>query len=121
MRYLSLVFLVAVSSVFLMGGYGMCKNFEARTDMYKKGEVAVGFKKGVIKKDAEAVFKKYGLNNYQGDASINFGKRFFYESGEKYIVYVPKGEEIIWSQRLSKESEVYRAGSHPDYDKVQLD
>src|SRR3989344_2893046 len=67
----------------------------------EKGRIVVGFKKGISQTEAEALLRKNKLEFLKTD-NINQGQKFFYESGEKFIVAVPIGQEQLWIDMLGK-------------------
>lgn len=71
------------------------------------GKIVIGFKKGVSQLEAETLLKKYGLEFLRTN-DVNRGQKFFYETGEKFIVTVPAGEEQIWINKLGELPEVYK-------------
>jgi hypothetical protein len=81
------------------------KRAEGEDQRYVKGIIVVGFKKGVSRESAESVLKKYNIK-FENTPFPNQGKKFFYETGEKYSVQVPAGEEMRWIEKLEKEEKV---------------
>lgn len=84
------------------------------------GEIVVGFKKGIAAEEAEQLIKSYGLRFLKTD-DVNMGKKFFYETGERYIVYVPPGAEEEWLEKFKRSKIVVQVGCHPDSKKVFVD
>ena len=76
-------------------------------------EIAVGFEKGVSQKEAEDILVKYKIKFEKRD-DLNMGKHFFYTTGEKFLIKVPKGQEKIWIEKLSKEKAIKEVGIHRD-------
>jgi len=87
---------------------------------YVKGALVVGFKKGVSPARAENILKNYRLK-YERTNDVNMGKKFHYETGEKFLVVVPDGEEQIWLEKFKKIPEVKATGRYLDPDKVLVD
>lgn len=87
---------------------------------YVKGALVVGFKKGVTQARAEEILKNYSIK-YERTNDVNMGKRFYYETGEKFLVIVPEGEEQIRLEKFRKMQEVKAAGHYPDPDKILVD
>ena len=117
MRFMPLLIIIALV---ILGGYGMSANREFPVDIYKKGEIAIGFKKGISKEEAEIFLKAFNFK-FENTLQINLGKEFFYQSGEKYIVIVPIGEENMWAKRFTADDRVYQASLHPNDEKMLLD
>ncbi|MBI4396587.1 MAG: hypothetical protein HY548_05795 [Elusimicrobia bacterium] len=84
------------------------------------GEVVIGFRKGVSPADAVAVLSKFGLK-FAKTNNVNMGKVFFNETGERFIVKVPEGQEGKWIESLSKENGVYGAGPHYNPAVIHID
>ena len=87
---------------------------------YEKGILAVGFKKGVSQAIAEEILKSLNLK-YRRTKNLNMGKRFFYKTGEKFLVRVPDGEELIWLEKLNKIPEIEATGLSVDPRKALID
>ena len=85
-----------------------------------KGEVVVGFMKGVSQTDAEILLKSNKLEFLKTD-DVNMGKKFFYETDERYVVKVPVGKETYWVEKLRKEKIVKDAYYHNDPSKILVD
>lgn len=77
------------------------------------GEIVVGFKKGISREQAETVIKKYNLA-YEWNENPSAGKKFYYETGEKFVVKVPTGEEQKWIETFNKEPNVKMTTTHFD-------
>lgn len=84
---------------------------------YIQGEIVVGFKKDVSKEAAEAVLQKTGMPFRKAEHYYT-DKGFFYNTGEKFIVTVPKGEEAHWMDMLEKEQTV--ASTSLNYDPTKI-
>ena len=87
---------------------------------YEKGILAVGFKKGVSQAIAEEILKSLNLK-YRRTKNLNMGKRFFYKTGEKFLVRVPDGEELIWLEKLNKIPEIEATGLSVDPRRARID
>lgn len=86
---------------------------------YIGGEIVVGFKKEVSRKDAETVLVKYGFP-FEWNAVPQVGKGFIYETGEKFVVKVPKGEEVKWMDTIKNEPTVAAVSQSFDSSKIDL-
>jgi hypothetical protein len=88
--------------------------------VYVKGVLVVGFKKDVSQATAEGILNNLGLK-FNRTNDTNRGMKFFTETGEKYQVRVPTGEEEQWLEKILKISEVKDAGRYVDPAKVLVD
>ena len=84
------------------------------------GEIVVGFHKDVAIDTAESLLRRHGVRFERTD-DVNMGKTFFYETGAKFIVTVPVGEEQRWLDRFSQEASVKSAGRHNDPTRILVD
>ena len=91
--------------IFVLGGCQMAEK--------ERSEIAVGFEKGVSQEKAENILSKYKLEFEKRD-NLNMGKVFFYETGEKYLIKVPKGAESKWIDKLNEEETIKKVGIHRD-------
>lgn len=84
------------------------------------GEIVVGFQKDIPANMALSVLGKHALAFKRAD-DVNMGKKFFYETGVRFIVTVPPGDEEKWIAILSKETEVRALGRHFDPKELLID
>ncbi len=92
----------------------------ADSGIYVKGVLVVGFKKDVSQTKAEQILNNFGLK-FQRTDEVNMGMKFDTETGEKFVVKVPAGEEQPWLDKILKISEVKSAGRYVNPDKVLVD
>lgn len=84
------------------------------------GEFVVGFKKEVSQEDAVAVLKKYNLDFVDGKHAA-VSQKFFYKTGEKFIVRVADDHVKGWREKLMQEPLVEDTSAHFDSDVVNVD
>lgn len=87
---------------------------------YEKGILYIGFSKGVSQAIAEEILKNLNLK-YKRTININAGRKFFYKTGEKFLIRVPDGEELMWLEKLNKIPEIEATGQHIDPRKALID
>ena len=68
---------------------------------YQKGILYIGFKKGVTQARAEEILKNLNFK-YKRTENINAVRRFFYETGEKFLIRVPNDKELVWVEKLNR-------------------
>ena len=116
----AILFCLVIAVAVAMEGCGISDKRIAEDYTTIKGEVVIGFVKGVSESNAEIFLRKSKLEFLKTD-DVNMGKKFFYETGEIYIVYVPAGKEKYWVVQLRKAKIVKDAYFHIDPSKILVD
>jgi hypothetical protein len=85
-----------------------------------KGELVVAFQKQESELEAVRILKKTGLK-FRRTEDINMGRYYAVETGPKFIVYVPLGQEDTWEATLKKNNAIVLVNEHYDPSKLILD
>ena len=95
--------LLIVVSILLLRGSKMQEEQNIDMTYLIPGRVVVGFKKGVDQASAEYLLKRFKLSFIKTD-SVNMGRDFALDTGEKFIVKVPEGKEMKWIKSRPRDS-----------------
>lgn len=88
-------------------------NKEEKASGLMDGVIAVAFQKNASQDAAEKLLKKFNLK-FKQVRFLNLGKVTEMESGLKYLVEVPVGQEANWINKIEKQKIVKTASSYFD-------